>query len=222
MRNELLAILIAAVTTSSVFAETFTITFKGLDLNYAIRPMSINVLRASIACRAQISHSSVIIESVDYKNNTWYFGETHEVNQIPEINPWMCNVINTVQWESARETNATRLLRELAASEPFNFHISIPVSATKALGTNLLSYLVTSVDEYYGDILASDFMSFIKGYTPDPYKFHKKITDNIYHLMAFIVVSEIIVIIFGNWIMNKIRYPTTVMQQKDKIQVVIK
>ncbi len=216
--------LCAAILTTFCAAETFTMTFKGLDLNYAFRPMSISTLRAAIACRAHISHSSVIIESADYKNSTWYFGETHEVNLMPEINPWMCNVINSVHWDSIREPNATRLLRELSDSDPINFHITIPVSASKATGTNVLSYLVTSVDEYYGDILASDFMSFVKGYTPDPYKFNKKMTDNIYNLMAIIIIGELIVVICGNWIMNKIRYPTTKLQQQqqDKIHVIIK
>jgi hypothetical protein len=224
MKNLLRAFTIvaaAAVTT----ADTFTMTFKGLDLNYAFRPMSISTLRAAIACRAQIQHSSVIIESATYKNTTWYFGETHEVNLMPEINPWMCNVINSVHWDSTREPNATRLLRELSDSDPINFYITIPVSASKATGTNVLTYLVTSVDEYYGDILASDFMSFVKGYISEQYdkKIHdKKMTDNIYNLMAIIIIGELIVVVFGNWIMNKIRYPTTKMQYQDRIQVIIK
>lgn len=210
---------------SSAFADTFSISFKGLDLNYAFRPMSISTLRSTIACRAKIPHSSVIVDFVNYKNNTWYFGESHEVNLVGEVNPSNCNLINSIQWEATREPNATRLLRELAADDPLHFTITIPVSATKTVGTNVLSYLVTSVDEYYGDILASDYMAFVKGYTPDPYKFSKKITNNIYTLMGIIIFGELVVIAIANWIMNKIRHPVAKLNTdkiQDKIQVLIK
>lgn len=148
-------LLMAAIAMSTcVDAATRTIHFKGLDMRYALLPQSLYYIRNAYACHYGIPLEVVAIESISW------FNQTAEPSY--EINNWLpariipCDVMASTHWKGPAKAHHT-LRRQLEAEEPVHVSVRIdsPVGVVPAYTLNMLPFLASAVDEYYGELLGS-------------------------------------------------------------------
>jgi hypothetical protein len=183
----------------------FTISFRGLDPQYALSRTGINALREIISCRAAVPHTHVRLEAITILNETLPVQPDHEGNLANMSYYSNCKLINTLHWDMKEPVNS-RLRAELLAEDPVHFHLSLPVNEKRAYGANIINFLATSINEQYADMLVSDYMSFFVGPGPAAAKNHfpfaGEIGQNEYNILMYMFMIQIILIIIGNYILS--------------------
>ncbi len=206
-------------------AGSLTLTFRGLDSEYLLRPFSLSTLREVISCHTSAPYSSVTIDSITYMN------VTANINQFDPVYPIKCIVSNNVRFNSQWLPGTGDLIKQLQAEEPIHITISIPdtVNTASISGANILEFIITCFDEKYANVLMFDYTYFYK----DSMKilnshsivpFNGILGDSEYKILGLMFAVQMIVIILGNYILGRmktIKIPSS-MNNNDKIHVFVK
>lgn len=192
---------------TSVSAEQYTISFRGLDEKYALTKNAISALREIIACRANVPHQTVILSAVTIKNTTWIVPKNDEVNTEPQAYPRNCHLTNTIHWDTYHQPGVTQLMRSLYDEPLIEYTLDLPVSPSRAFGANIISFLATSIDEKYADILTSDYISFYAGSKPEMIQRHPGhlFGADEYRILFYMFAVQICILIIGNILMRRAR-----------------
>ncbi len=192
---------------AAIAGTIFTISFRGLDPNYALSKTGINALREIVACRAGVPHNTVHLTSITINNETLPMSQNHEGNLANMSHYSNCKLINTIHWDFKEPVNKS-LRAQLLEEDPVHFHLSLPVNANRAIGANIINFLITSIDEKYADLLLSDYMAFFVGpglgyqISNHAIPFAGIFGQNEYYILLYMFIIQIIIIIAGNYILN--------------------
>ncbi len=197
-----------ALIIGSVNAGHISMTFRGLDANYTFTPFAVSTLREIVACRAGLNHSVVLLESIKIKNTTFEFKTDDEVNAPNKLLQYNCHFLNQVHWTQNPAHISRTLLKELLDEVEVTFKLEFPGASEKAYGANIIPFLATSINEYYADILANDYMAFYAGSIPELIRHNNmhglfKESDQIILFYMFIV--QIGLVFIGNIVLNKLK-----------------
>ncbi len=201
-------ILTLALLILSTNAGHISMSFRGLDANYTFTPYAISALRESIACRIGLNHSLVTLKSITIRNTTFEFDVNDEVNSYFRVMPYNCHFLNSVHWDNNPTRISQSLLRELKDDIEVTFKLEFPGDAKKAYGANIMSFLATSVNEYYANILENDYMLFYTGSIPE------LIRQNVHYgvfnesdktILLYMFFIQIALVCIGNVVMNKMK-----------------
>lgn len=137
-------------------AASRTIHFKGLNIRYALIPQSLYYIRSAYSCHYGIPVDAVTIESISWYNTTSIIPAEFHINDYQPSRPLSCSEQTATQWSSPKIKNRA-LRQQLEDEEPISIKVRIdtPIGIVPAYNLNLLPYLSTAVDEYYGDLLGA-------------------------------------------------------------------
>ncbi len=139
----------------SAHAASITLTFRGLDMTYLLRPFSLSTLREVLSCHANIPYESIHVESITYLN------ETVALKQFDPVYPIKCVVTNSVRWNSQWMPGTSELIKELQKEEPVYVNLALP-DTIKLEGVNILEFIITCINEKYANILVYDYTYFYR------------------------------------------------------------
>jgi hypothetical protein len=202
----LLTTLIIAV--NAVNAGHISMSFRGLDEKYTFTPYAISTLRESIACRAGLNHSLVVLNSITIRNRTFEFDVNDEVNSYSRVMPYNCYFLNSVHWDNHPIRISQNLLQELKDDIEVTFKIEFPGDAKKAYGANIMSFLATAVNEYYANILENDYMLFYTGSMPELIRHnvhHGVFNESDHNILMYMFLVQIALVFIGNMVLNKLK-----------------
>ena len=203
---------------AAIAGTIFTISFRGLDPNYALSKTGVNALREIVACRAGVPHSTVQLTSITINNETVPIWQNHEGNLANMSYYSNCKLINTLHWDMKEPVNKS-LRSQLLEEDPVHFHLTLPVNANRALGANIINFLIAAINEKYADLLTSDYMAFSPGHLSNNHAipFGGIFGQNEYNILMYMFIFQIIIIITGNYILNcakTVRIPLPHYQKK--------
>ncbi len=192
-----------------IAGDQIDITFRGLDIKYAFTTNAISTLRETISCRVGINHSEVLLNSIKVGNQSLEFGPNDDVNIAPMSHPYNCHLINTVHWDSPKLNIYGKLLSELKEDIQVTFRMSFTGDFKRAYGTNIIPFLATSIDEYYGDILANDYMAFYISSNPEivhrPNNFQKMFHGQDSSFLLYMCLGQLGLVLIANCILNRLK-----------------
>ncbi len=199
---------IIALIVGGVQAGHISMTFRGLDSNYTFTPFAISALRETIACRAGLNHSTVILDSITIRNRTYELDPNHEVNSNFRIMPYNCHFLNSIHWDVQPSRINRSLLKELKEDVEVTFKFQFPGDAKKAYGANIMPFLASAVNEYYAEILENDYMAFYAGSIPELIHQHAplglfKESDKM--ILFYMFVVQLGLVIIGNIVLKKLK-----------------
>jgi hypothetical protein len=190
---------------TAVSADQYKIAFRGLDEKYALTKNAISALREIISCRANVPHQSVTLSTITIRNTTWIVPQNDEVNIEPQAYPRNCHLTNTIHWDTFHQPGISHLMRSLHDEPLLEYTLDIPVHPSRAFGSNIISFLATSINEKYADILVSDYMAFYAGSKPEMIQRHPGHIDE-YRMLFYMFIVQVLILIIGNILMRRARH----------------